>query len=345
MAINQPTVPSAMVSHNGTSWWHRDWDKTLTDGGIYLLGLGGFYVGYQTLYSMALTVGIPDDQAIVLAALADVAILLYSRKAVQEVKEGRSAWGIRLIVAVFSLATFALQLRSAWPNPLATGYHALAPAVWIIGHEMMLRGRLRTAKAARHAQQIAAGLRPAPLPAIRLAWWLLAPFSTFTVWRLGKLWEKPQDYVIRVEAATRKSQKRGIPRAWEGHLLATEPPADPAPVLHTICGSATVFTPEIPARPEPPVDAVLYRQSNGREKVPADELAVFLRALPAAPTWGRPKDKAMAYIRDVDRLAAHYDISVTGVFLAELLQVDQGQVSRLRKAIREEDAKALTAAP
>jgi len=306
-----------------------DWDKTLTDGGIYLLAVGGFYVGYQTLYTQALRVGFPEDQAVVVAALADLAILLYSRKAVREVKAGRSARIIRTIVALFSLATFALQLRAAWGDTLSVTFHALPPAVWIIGHEMMLRGRLRDAKAARRTAEIKAGLRPAPLPRIRRAWWLLDPAHTFTVWRLSKMWEKDPATVIRHEAAKRQAEGKDIPLAWQGFLLDT--PAPDAPVRHEICGAATLFTPEVPELPAPPVSAVLYRQSNDREEVPANEVAVFLRTLPVAPLKGRPKDKAMEYIREVEALGAQYDIKVTGKLLAELLQVDEGRVSKIRK--------------
>lgn len=342
MSAYQPTVTKAVVSRSGTTLRTRatqaDWDKITTDGMIYLLAIGGFYLGYQTLYTLALAVGYTTDQAAVAAALADIAILAYSRKAVAEIKEGRSAWGIRLIVAAFSLATFGLQLRAAWPHPTAVGYHGMAPAVWILGHEMMLRGRLRTAKAARRAAQIAAGLRPAPLPSIRLAWWLLAPFSTFTVWRLVKLWEVPQDVVIRTEAAKRQAKNKDIPRAWEGYLLTAETPAEaaPDPVLHDIC-KKTSFIPVdslLPsAKPLPKITTTVYRESR-REVVPADELNAFLRLLPDAPADGRPFDVAAQYVADVEALSGPYDIRITNKFLGELLNVDDTYASKVRKAAR-----------
>ncbi|MGA5598477.1 DUF2637 domain-containing protein [Streptomyces cellulosae] len=325
-----------MATTDQTTRWRdqlsrTDWDEKLTDTGIYLLGLGGFYVGYQVLYDQALAVGFPKDQAVVVAALADLAILLYSRKAVREVKAGRSARVIRTIVALFSLATFSLQLRDAWGNILSVVFHALPPAVWIIGHEMMLRGRLRDAKAARRTAEINAGLRPAPLPRVRLSWWLLAPKSAFTVWRLSKLWQVAPETVISHEAARRTE----IPRAWQSVLLTT---TAPAPELEapkeqetvTIC-TADLAVPEVPALPTPPVIPTLYRLSNDREEVPANEVAVFLRTLPVAPAKGRPKDKAQAYISEVEALGAQYDIKVTGKLLADLLQVDEGRVSKIRK--------------
>lgn len=340
MSAIQPTVTEPVVSRSGSTLRDRaaraDWDKLTTDGGIYVLALGGFYVGYQTLYSQALLHGLPADQAAVVSALADLAILLFSRKAVREVKAGRSAWGIRLIVAAFSLATSGLQLRAAWGDPLAVAFHALPPAVWIIGHEMMLRGRLRDAKAKLRAQQIASGLRPAPLPKIRLTWWLLDPYHTFIVWRLTKLWEIGAPGVIRNEAAKRQAKSKDVPRAWEGYLAATKTPNAPKRTRHQIC-TATAFVSLdslLPAhKPLPTITTTVYRQSR-REAVPAEELNAFLRLLPTAPADGRPFDVAAQYVRNVEDLSGPYDIKITNRFLGELLNVDETYASRLRRATK-----------
>jgi hypothetical protein len=341
MSAYQPTVTKAVVSRSGNTLRTRaaqaDWDKITTDGLIYLLAAIGFYLGYHTLHTLALAVGYIGPEAKAAAITADVAILAYSRKAVAEIKAGRSAWGIRFIVAAFSLATFGLQLRAAWPHPTAVGFHAMSPAVWVIGHEMMLRGRLRDAKAARRAAQIAAGLRPTPLPSIRRTWWLLAPFSTFTVWRLVKLWEVAPAKVIHIETARRKAKNKRVPRAWEGYLTSTEAPAaepTPAPALHEICGSTALFTADslLPAsKPLPTITTTVYRESR-REVVPDDELNAFLRLLPDAPADGRPFDVAAKYVADVEALSGPYDIKITLKFLGELLNVDETYASRLRKA-------------
>jgi hypothetical protein len=294
-----------------------DWDETITDGGIYLLAFGGFYVGYQTLYAQALRVGFPGDQAMVVAALADLAILLYSRKAVREVKAGRPARIIRLIVALFSVATFGLQLRAAWPDPLAVAFHALPPAVWIIGHEMMLRGNLRDAKAKLRADKIAAGLLPAALPAIRLSWWLLDTKNTFFVWRRVKLWEQAPADVIRDEVAKRQAEGTEIPAAWQGYLAAPEPLADEQ-------------VEDEPAGEDEP-ETGFHRLSDPTVKVSDEDFDAFLMILPVAPVKGRPQDKAIEYIREVDRLAVSKDIAVTDKFIAGLLDVDPSRVSKLRK--------------
>ena len=343
MSAYQPTVTEPVMSHSGTTWRTRaaqraaqaDWDKLLTDGLIYLIAFGGFYVGYQTLYQMATKVGMPADQAAVVSAIADLFILAGSRKAVQEIKEGRSAWGIRLIVAAFSLATFALQLRSAWPNPTSLGFHGLPPAAWIIGHEMMLRGRLRTAKAARRKARIAAGLIPRELPSIRLSWWLLAFPSTFTVWRLVKLTERAPADVIRTEAARRTADGKDIPRAWESYLLDTKAPAT-ARTLATICCATAFISADSLLRatkPLPQIITPVYRESM-RVLVPADELNSFLRLLPSAPADGRPFDVAAKWVADVETLSGPYDIKITNKLLGELLNVDETYASRVRKAAK-----------
>jgi hypothetical protein len=290
-----------------------DWGKVLNDGLIYLLALGGFYLGFSTLHALALGVGYTQDQAVVAAALADVAIFAYSRKALQEVKAGRSAWGIRLIVSVFSIATFALQIRAAWPDPTAVAFHAMAPAVWVIGHEMMLRGNLRDARKALRQQEIATGMRPAPLPKIRRVHWLLSPMNTFKVWRRMKLWELPQHVVVRQLADDLIAEKKAIPAAWQGILLT--PVALPA-------------APETPAiEPQPELEA----EDEPKPRTEEDEMYErFLEALPPAPAEGRAKEEALAYIERVEQLAGEFGVECTGKFLAQLLGVDPSRISRIR---------------
>ncbi|MFJ4902795.1 DUF2637 domain-containing protein [Streptomyces sp. NPDC088727] len=319
-----------------------DWDNTLTDGLIYLLALGGFYVIFQTLYSLALSVGIPRDQAIVVASLADLAILAYSRKAVQEVNAGRSAWGIRLIVAALSLGTFTLQIRSAWPDPVSVGFHTLPATVWIIGHEMMLRGKLRDAKKQRRDHEIAQGLRPAPLPTIRTIWWILDPRSTFKVWRLSKLWEMSQDAVIRMETSRLQEEGESIPRAWQGvTLISVEPKR-----LESADEEGTELEKKL-QQDRQKADAcsiTLYRKSDSSEKVTYQSMLQFLGSIPPAPAEGRPVFQAMQYLNLVEEAAERADIKTTGLFLSALLGVGAPYISRLRKMIREEETKELASA-
>lgn len=290
-----------------------DWSKALNDGLIYLLALGGFYLGFSTLYTLALHVGYSEHEAIVAASLADMAVFAYSRKALQEVKAGRSAWGIRLIVSVFSVATFALQLRSAWPDPTSLAFHAMPPAVWVIGHEMMLRGNLRDARKALRAMEIATGMRPAPLPRIRRIHWVLDTKNTFKVWRRMKLWELPQHVVVRKLADDLVAEKKDIPAAWQGILLTQV---------------ALPAAPETPAiEPQPELEA-----EEPEEEI--DEMyARFLEALPQVPPEGpngRAKEGVLAWCDRVEQLAGEFGVECTGKLLAQLLGVDPSRISRIR---------------
>ncbi|MGW9067842.1 DUF2637 domain-containing protein [Streptomyces yangpuensis] len=340
MPASAPTEESKETS--------RNWDKITTDAAIYLLALGGFYLGYETLYDLAIRVGYPDNQARVVAAIADLAILAYSRKAVQEVTEGRSAWGIRLIVMIFSIGSFALQLRAAWPHPVSVGFHALPPAVWIIGHEMMLRGKLRDARKTLRSTQISNGLRPAPLPIIRQTWWLLDPWHTFQVWRRMKLWETTQSIAIRQLAQQRTAQNKPIPVAWQRALLAHEqaPGRMQALAIPVISPFKELEAPTPPAiEPEKPIEppsrfAPLDRMrlTNG-EDVPSNIRDAFLAALPAKPPTNdrgyRTSEDIGAYITRVEHIAGEFHIECTGVILAALLEIDPARVSRVKQAMRE----------
>ncbi|MEV7674987.1 DUF2637 domain-containing protein [Streptomyces sp. NPDC088752] len=339
---------SAPTPHILTRLTDVDWGRTLNDALIYLLAVGGFYLGFSTLYDLALKVGYTTDQALVAAALADIAIFAYSRKALQEVKAGRPAWGIRLIVTVFSLATFALQLRSAWPHPTAVAFHAMAPAVWVIGHEMMLRGNLRDARKALKQQQITDGLRPAPLPRIRASHWLLDPLRTLRVWRLTKLWEVPQHVVIRQLADDLIDSKKKVPTAWQGALLAPQaPPAKAAKDMQPPT-SQDYTQPSPPRRqvirnkPSGSARGTLWRSSLRTPRARRAPIAMsqdqkdmhtrFLDALPEPPAEGRSKEEALAYIERVKQVATEFGQPCKNTFLAELLRVDPTYISRIHPA-------------
>lgn len=329
-----------------------NWEKRLTDSGIYLLALGGFYVGWHTIYALALRVAFPQEQAVVVSCLADLAILLYSWKAKQEVEAGRGAWSIRAIVAAMSFATFYLQIRQAWPVPSNVVMHALPPGVWIIGHEMMLRGKLRTARARLRQQQIEAGLKPAPLPSFRATQWMLSPLRTFQAWRLTRLWEVARDVVI-AELASKwnKTDRKGkpvpVPVAWRGVLAAASTtPSRPAPALPAAPAAAVFKAPEppkqltpAPKKPEPKTDSTpppvapfkaRVRLTNGQDATIQQQMT-FHKALPTAPAAGRTAQEALAYIDEVVDVAATYGIRCTGVLLAELLDCSETYICHIRR--------------
>lgn len=336
MSTQQLTGNSADVHASSTRRFRWLNEAVLVDAGVYLLALGGFYIGYATLRTLARSNGFPQHQAVVVAALADLAILVYSWKAKQEVEQGRSAWGIRLIVAAMSLATCALQLRAAWPHYTAVALHALAPAVWIVGHEMMLRGKLRDAKNARRQAQIAAGLRPAPLEKLRASEWLISPYRTFRVWRLMQLLSVPA-HTAKAHLVSTWKGKRAVPTAW---LDLHEQPA-PEPRIVVLDAfkfpeqRRTELAPSqpAPALPQSPLQGLTVKLTTGGA-ASAGQISAFLAELPATPPPGRTQVEAWDYVHTVETIASQHGIECTGVMHARLLGVTPGMITKIKKLLQ-----------
>ncbi|MCZ4513487.1 DUF2637 domain-containing protein [Streptomyces sp. ActVer] len=91
---------------------------------------------------------------------------------------------------LLTVATIAFNAAAAWPDPVGTGMHAVTPVLFIVAVE-----------AARHAiGRIADITADKHMDSVRMARWLLAPASTFRLWRRMKLWElRSYDQVIQLE--------------------------------------------------------------------------------------------------------------------------------------------------
>ncbi|WP_327411323.1 DUF2637 domain-containing protein (plasmid) [Streptomyces sp. NBC_01281] len=87
-------------------------------------------------------------------------------------------------------ATILFNAAAAWPDPVGTGMHAVIPVLFVVMVE-----------AARHATGRAADLTAGRhMDSVRLARWILAPVSTFFLWRRMKVWElRSYDQVIALE--------------------------------------------------------------------------------------------------------------------------------------------------
>ncbi len=97
---------------------------------------------------------------------------------------------LRQTAWLLTAATIAFNAAAAWPDPLGVGMHAVIPVLFVV-----------TVEAARHAiGRIADITADRHMEPVRLARWLLAPFSTFRLWRRMKLWElRSYEEVIRRE--------------------------------------------------------------------------------------------------------------------------------------------------
>ncbi|MCT9145700.1 DUF2637 domain-containing protein, partial [Streptomyces violarus] len=118
---------------------------------------------------------------------------------------------LRHIAWLLTAATIAFNGAVAWPDPIGVGMHAVIPVLFVA-----------VVEAARHAIGTAADLAAARhMESVRLARWLLAPWSTFRLWRRMKLWElRSYDAVIALEqqrAAERLRLRAEYGRMWRRH--------------------------------------------------------------------------------------------------------------------------------
>ncbi|POX37590.1 hypothetical protein C3486_27695 [Streptomyces sp. Ru73] len=97
---------------------------------------------------------------------------------------------LRQTAWLLTAATIAFNGAAAWPDPLGVGMHAVIPVLFVVAVE-----------AARHAVgRIADLTADKHMEGVRLSRWLLAPASTFRLWRRMKLWElRSYEQVIKLE--------------------------------------------------------------------------------------------------------------------------------------------------
>jgi hypothetical protein len=154
--------------------------------GIAGIGFAGSYTAVRALalakgfgwFATVLPVGV--DAGIVVLLALDL-LLTWLRIPFPLLRH--TAW-------LLTAATIAFNGAAAWPDPLGVSMHAVIPALFII-----------VAEAGRHAVgRVADITADRHMEPVRLARWLLAPASTFRLWRRMKLWElRSYDEVIRRE--------------------------------------------------------------------------------------------------------------------------------------------------
>ena len=159
---------------------------TVGAGTIALIGFVGSYSAVRDLaeakgfgrFALAFPIGV-DVGILVLLAL-DL-VLTWQRMPLALLRQ--TAW-------LLTAATIAFNGAAAWPDPLGVGMHAVIPILFVVAVE-----------AARHAiGRIANITADTHMDSVRMARWLLAPASTFRLWRRMKLWElRSYDQVIRLE--------------------------------------------------------------------------------------------------------------------------------------------------
>lgn len=157
-------------------------------GGAVIAGIGfvGSYSAVRRLaeakgfglFAMIFPIGI-DAGILVLLAL-DL-LLTWFRIPLPLLRQ--TAW-------LLTVATIAFNGAAAWPDPLGVGMHAVIPVLFVVVVETARHatGRVADIAADKHMEKV------------RLVRWLLAPASTFRLWRRMRLWElRSYDEVIRLE--------------------------------------------------------------------------------------------------------------------------------------------------
>jgi len=109
---------------------------------------------------------------------------------------------LRQAAWLLTAATVAFNGAAAGADPLGVGMHAVIPVLFVVSVEAARHavGRIADITADRHMESV------------RLVRWLLAPASTFRLWRRMKLWE-----LRSYEEVVRREQDRLVYRA---HLRA-----------------------------------------------------------------------------------------------------------------------------
>ncbi|MGI5469581.1 DUF2637 domain-containing protein [Streptomyces sp. CA-132043] len=153
---------------------------------IAAIGFAGSYAAVRTLaeqkgfgaFSYVFPIGI--DAGIVVLLALDL-LLTWIRIPFPLLRQ--TAW-------LLTAATIAFNGAAAWPDPLGVGMHAVIPVLFVVAVE-----------AARHAVgRIADLTADKHMEGVRLSRWLLAPASTFRLWRRMKLWElRSYEQVIKLE--------------------------------------------------------------------------------------------------------------------------------------------------
>jgi hypothetical protein len=167
--------------------------------GVTVLILIGFASSYRTLRDLATDIGgYPPWLAPAVPLSFDLGIVVLSLKVIRLAREGRSAPILRLQVAALSISTVAANAAAA-TTPVARLLHVVPPAMFVICFESVV------ITARRHALE-RLGRQADPLPRMPIARWLLAPSTTWRVWRSAVLHDSTEAPRCPATEAPRKHE-------------------------------------------------------------------------------------------------------------------------------------------
>nr|WP_234343433.1 DUF2637 domain-containing protein [Streptomyces sp. NRRL F-5123] len=176
---------------------------------------------------------------------------------------------LRQTAWLLTAATIAFNGAAAWPDGLGVGMHATIPVLFVVSVE-----------AARHAiGRIADITADKHMDGVRLARWLLAPVSTFRLWRRMKLWElRSYEEVIRREQD--RLTYRAHLRARYGVMWRRRAPVEAVLRLRLTRHGAPLHAAAAPASPGR--RTMICTASLGRLTVPPRPIPAAVEDAPAA---------------------------------------------------------------
>ncbi|MEU6115423.1 DUF2637 domain-containing protein [Streptomyces sp. NPDC047117] len=193
---------------------------------------------------------------------------------------------LRQTAWLLTAATIAFNGAAAWPDPLGVGMHAVIPVLFVVAVE-----------AARHAVgRIADLTADKHMEGVRLSRWLLAPASTFRLWRRMKLWElRSYEQVIKLEQDRLVYQARlrsRYGRAWRRKapveaMMPLRLARYGVPLAETVPAGLAAAGLEPAREPQNPVRRAELdpagRETAGRDAAGRDAAALDPAGLDAAP--------------------------------------------------------------
>ncbi|RZE25181.1 hypothetical protein C0Q96_19085 [Streptomyces albidoflavus] len=238
------------------------------------------------------------------------------------------AW-VRFVPWVLTLVTCGLNV-AAGHGLWAKVAHGTMPLLWVIFSEI-----------AAHIYSVRIGAATGRrMEKIRRSRWLLAPLSTFALWRRMTLWEITSyaEALVcereRVLARARLREKHG--RRWRSRTPRTERvllklgETAPAPIPSPAPESFPVPEPDLKPEPAPPAEPVkeVPRRRPARKKAPSKP----------AP---RPADEVLTEAREVT--TAWPDSALTADALRQTLRCSAATSRTVRDTLRAERASAVAA--
>ena len=169
-----------MGKHSELSDWQTRTVVAVT--GIVAVGLAAYSAAasYDTVSGLAVTFGVSLprltpvglDGGLFGASIINIALIWL----------GKPVWWFGMVSRLFAVAVIAANGAAGWPRPVGVGLRIAAPVLFIVIVEAAQYVLLHRSDEAERERKRKRDER------IPFARWMLAPVSTFVIWRRKKLW-------------------------------------------------------------------------------------------------------------------------------------------------------------